>query len=171
MRRCWIRGFSGCSTRRLIRRFEAGALSGPGQYLELTISASHEELRKGREEILESALEGVGELLSAGSRGEAGEVGCSEGGAGYVLRHARAGSVSAGECGWRWVVSGGGLDADGVAFDDGGRGSERAAGSGGGCAGEWSCAEVYGAGSAADRLDAFAGVSALEASARTANAA
>jgi squalene-associated FAD-dependent desaturase len=41
----------------LIRRFEADAESGAGQYLELVISGSFAELQQGREEILSSALD------------------------------------------------------------------------------------------------------------------
>jgi uncharacterized protein with NAD-binding domain and iron-sulfur cluster len=40
-----------------IRRFEAGALEKPGQYIELVISASFAELHQSREEILAASIE------------------------------------------------------------------------------------------------------------------
>ena len=99
-----------------------------GSYLELTISASWEELKMGREEILAGALRELA-MFFPGVRGAR----LMKSG---VLKEARATfSVTPGLDGFRpgqetafpGLFLAGGLDADGVAFDDGGCGAERAA--------------------------------------------
>ena len=136
-----------------IRRSETGE-----HYYELVISASHAELKKTREEILDSAIEELKMFFPAARAGAGGAGRGAEGGAGDVFGDAGVGAVSSGAgCVGGWAVSCRRLDEDGLAFDDGERGAEWED-----CGGEsrescgWEAA-VFDAGVAGEGIDGDAG--------------
>ena len=126
---CWIRRLSGFFNKSRIR----GYAPERGSYVELVIAGSKAQLHMGREEILRAALEEFEMFFPEAKKATLVKSRAAEGSARYVFCCAGAGEVSA--CagdGDFWAVCSGGLDADGMAFDDGGRGAQWATGGGGG---------------------------------------
>ncbi len=130
-----------------------GYAPGSGSYVELVIAGSRSELPKSRAEILEPALAELKRFFPGAAKAKLVKSG--------ILKEARATfSVTPGldavgprrRLGFRGCFLPG-TGRDGVAFDDGRRGAQRAAG--GGCGAGRAC-EVSGAGAAGDGCDELA---------------
>ncbi len=110
-----------------------GHAAGARSYVEVMIAGSQRELTKSRAEILESALAELARFFPGGGRAKVVKSG--------ILKEARAtfsvtpgldGARPAQATGSAGAVSGGGLDPDGLALDDGGSGAQWASGGRGG---------------------------------------